>query len=295
MDILLGVDTLSYHCRLVEGEISLEEVIRESAELGAAFVQLNAVHVKDRDERGVESLRVLADSLGVGLTLSGDVVGRAGSGDTVAEGAARVQAWVDLAERIGSPFARVSSGFYRNELIQFPEKILAEQRYVIDALRAATENSESTVKVLLENHSDFTADEYVEIIENVDRDRVGVFLDVINPISVLLDPLPVITRLAPWAPAGHVKDYRLVSRYVPDRFHRRGFDVQFCYPGEGVADLPALIGLLRDAPERDTPYLMSIEGLDNAPGVADQRERLDASLKMLRDLTLTPSSSASAK
>ncbi len=40
---------------------------------------------------------------------------------------------------------------------------------------------------------------------------------------------------------------------------------------------------------RDAPYLLSIEGLDNAPGIADQRERLDASLKVLRDLTLRSS------
>jgi sugar phosphate isomerase/epimerase len=284
MNILLGVDTLSYHCRLVEGEITLEDVVRESAELGYSFVQLNAVHVKDYDDARLAALRQVAEGSGVRLTLSGDVVGRAGRGDTVEEGAARVKAWVALAEQIGSPFARVSSGFYRNELLGQPDKIAEEQRYVSAALQAAVADSTSSVKVLLENHSDFTADEYVEIIESVDRDRVGVFLDVINPISVLLDPLPVIRRLAPWAPAGHVKDFRMVSHYVPDKFHRRGFDVQFCYPGEGVADLPSLIGLLRDAPERDAPYLLSVEGLDNAPGVADQRERLTNSLKVLRDL-----------
>jgi sugar phosphate isomerase/epimerase len=290
MKILLGVDTLSYHCRLAEREISLEEVVRECAELGAAYVQLNAVHLQDYDEAAIDALVRAAGAAGIALTLSGDVVGRANRGDSVAEGAERVKGWVELAERLGSPFARVSSGFYRNELLGHPEQIVAEQRYVTGALQAATEGSSSSVKVLLENHSDFTADEYVEIIQSVDGDRVGVFLDVINPISVLLDPLPVITRLAPWAPAGHVKDFRMVSHYVPDRFHRTGFDVQFCYPGEGVADLASLVGLLRDAPERDAPYMLSIEGLENQAGVADQRERLGASLKLLGDLTaVTPS------
>jgi sugar phosphate isomerase/epimerase len=289
VNILLGVDTLSYHCRLETGEIALEEVLRESAELGARFVQLNAYHVRQRDDAGIDGLRLLAEELGLGLTLSGDVIGRAGDGDTVEEGVARIQAWVKLAERLGSPFARVSSGFYRNELIQYPERIRAEQRYVIDALRGATEGSRGEVKVLLENHSDFTPDEYVEIIEGVDSDRVGVFLDIINPISVLTEPLPVIERLAPWAPAGHAKDYRLVSQYVEDRFHRRGFDVQFCYPGEGVADLRSFVGVLRRLPERDVPYRLSIEGLDNHPGVADQRKRLAASLELLGELTLEPS------
>ncbi|MBO0748600.1 MAG: hypothetical protein J2O47_09615, partial [Acidimicrobiaceae bacterium] len=101
MNILLGVDTLSYHCRLVEHEISLEEVVRECAELGAAYVQLNAIHLKDYDEGAVDTLVRAADDAGISLTLSGDVVGRANRGDTVAEGAARVKGWVELAERLG--------------------------------------------------------------------------------------------------------------------------------------------------------------------------------------------------
>lgn len=296
MDIVLGVDTLSYHCRLVEGEISLEEVLREVADLGYTFVQFNAVHVRDRDTAGLEGLRALADDLGLGITLSGDVVGRVGNGDTVDGGVERITAWVALAETIGSPFARVSSGFYRAELFDKPGLIAAEQRYVTDTLRRAVDEVPGDVAILLENHSDFTADEYAEIIEGVGSDRVGVFLDLINPISSLQDPLPVISRLAPLAPSGHVKDFRLVSRYVEDRFHRRGFDVQWCYPGEGVADLTSLVGVLAGSADRAEPYRLSVEGLDNHPGVADQRERLAASLTFLRKLiTDAPAAAATSR
>lgn len=296
MDIVLGVDTLSYHCRLVEGEISLEDVLREIADLGYAFVQFNAVHVRDRDTAGLEGLRALADDLGLGITLSGDVVGRVGNGDTVDGGVERITAWVALAETIGSPFARVSSGFYRAELFDKPGLIAAEQRYVTDTLRRAVDQVPGDVQILLENHSDFTADEYAEIIDGVGSDRVGVFLDLINPISSLQDPMPVISRLAPLAPSGHVKDFRLVSRYVEDRFHRRGFDVQWCYPGEGVADLTSLVGVLAGSADRAEPYRLSVEGLDNHPGVADQRERLAASLTFLRKLiTGAPAAAATSR
>jgi sugar phosphate isomerase/epimerase len=281
--VVLGVDTLSYHCRLAESEISLEDVMREVADLGAAFVQFNAVHVRGRPRAGLEGLRGLAGELGLGITLSGDVVGRAGDGDTVESGVARIREWVELAETIGSPFARVSSGFYRNELMAFPDRIVAEQRYVTETLRRAVDEVPGGVRILLENHSDFTAEEYVEIIEGVGGDRVGVFLDLINPISALQDPLTVVRTLAPLAPAGHAKDFRIESRYVEDRFHRRGFDVQWCYPGEGVADLASLMGVLT-ATDRDEPYRLSVEGLDNHPGVADQRERLAASLAFLGSL-----------
>lgn len=286
MEILLGVDTLSYHCRLSGGEISLEEVLRECAGLGAAFVQLNSYHLRDRSPDRLPELRALAAELELGLTLSGDVIGRAGDGDTIEAGVERVMGWARQAQALGSPFVRISSGFYRNELLGFPERIRAEQQYVADALRAAVDAVPDDVTILLENHSDFTPEEYVEIIEQVGSDRVRVFLDIINPVSMLLDPLPVVRRLAPWAPAGHAKDYRLVSRYVEDRFHRRGFDVQYCYPGEGVADLGSLVGTIA-ATEGNGPYHLSIEGLDNYPGVADQRERLTASLETLRKVVVS--------
>lgn len=284
MDILLGVDTLSYHCRLAEGEVSLEQVLQEASELGADFVQLNAHHVRERSRDELAGLRRLADEVHLGLTLSGDVVGRAVDGDSADTGADRVMRWVELAERLSSPFVRVSSGFYRNEVLGRPDRIRAEQRFLIEALEVTARRAEATgITVLLENHSDFTPDEYVEIIESVGMGRIGVFLDIINPVSMLLDPVPVVRQLAPWAIAGHAKDYRLQSNYVPDRFHRRGFDVQYCYPGEGVADLPSLINALVAA-QTTTSYRLSIEGLDNYPGVADQRDRLASSLALLRQL-----------
>jgi sugar phosphate isomerase/epimerase len=278
--IVLGVDTLTYHCRLATGQIALEDVLREVADLGASFVQFNAVHVRERPQAGLESLRGLAGELGLEITLSGDVVGRAGHGDTVESGVERIRAWAQLAETLGSPFVRVSSGFYRNELLAHPERIAVEQQYVTDALRRAVDDVPGDVQILLENHSDFTSEEYTQIIEGVGSDRVAVFLDLINPISALQDPLPVIRRLAPLAPAGHAKDFRIESRYVEDRFHRRGFDVQWCYPGEGVADLRSLMGVLVST-ERDQPYRLSVEGLDNYPDVTDQRARLAASLEFL--------------
>jgi sugar phosphate isomerase/epimerase len=280
MNVLLGVDTLTYHCRIEAGEISHEQIFTDAAELGFAFVQLNAYHLRELQPAELSALRGAASDAGIHLTLSGDVVGRAGRGDTVESGVGRLAAWIEIAELIGSPFVRCSSGFYRNELMKTPGAIADEQKYVTETLAAAAGTLSGQVQIVLENHSDFTPDEYVQIIEQVGSDRVRVFLDVINPVTMLLDPLPVVERLFPWASAGHVKDFKLVSRYVPDRFHRTGFDVQYCYPGEGVANLDALLGVLARA-EREGDYRLAIEALDSQAGVPDQRERLTASLARL--------------
>ena len=101
--------------------------------------------------------------------------------------------------------------------------------------------------LLLENHSDFSAQEYRSIIEAVGADRVGVFLDLINPISAFENPEPVVAMLAPYARAGHVKDYRLRSELTEGGYHRRGFDVRYSYPGGGGRG-PPIAG--RDAARR---------------------------------------------
>ena len=179
---------------------------------------------------------------------------------------------------------RVVSGFYRAELFGREDLIEMERRYVVEVLRhAAPLAVEDGVTLLLENHSDFTASEYRSIVEEVGNGRVGVFLDLINPIAALDDPLPVIAELAPLAPAGHVKDYVFRSLPTDDGYHRRGFEVLYRYPGEGVADLAALTAALaRGLGERE--FFLTVEGLDNRADVADQRERLDRSFRALREM-----------
>ncbi|MBO0821677.1 MAG: sugar phosphate isomerase/epimerase, partial [Nocardiopsaceae bacterium] len=172
MDILLGVDTLCYHCRLVTGDITHADVLAEISDLGARFVQLNTYHLEDFTPADIDKLRARADSLGLGITLAGTQVGRAAEGD-IGPAVARVRKWLDLARALGSPYMRVSSGFYRNELMGDPDAIRAEQRYVSDVLAAATGDT-ADVQVLIENHSDFTPDEYVELIEAVGAARLGV-------------------------------------------------------------------------------------------------------------------------
>lgn len=166
MKLAFGVDTLSYHCRLEAGEVSHQQICREVRDLGFTFLQLNAYHLRAMSPGDVASIHKEANSLDLDLTLSGDVIGRAMNGDTVESGVQRV-GWVELAQAIGSPYVRVSSGFYRNELLQRPGAILAEHDYVIRVLSAAAEQAPPDCTVLLENHSDFTPDEYVEIVEQV--------------------------------------------------------------------------------------------------------------------------------
>jgi sugar phosphate isomerase/epimerase len=282
MELVLGTDTLCWHTRLEAGELTLAEVFGEARSAGAEFVQLSLHHARELDAAGLADVARQAADAGLPLLASGDFVGSATKGATVEEGAARVAAWIEQAGVIGSPILRVASGFYRAALAGRPELIDREREHVTGVLEASVDRADAAgVHLLLENHSDFSSHEYVEIVQALDR-RVGVFLDLINPISSLEDPAPVVERLAPLAPAGHIKDYVFESDFVPDRYHRRGFHVHYRYPGEGVADLSALLA----AVDRSVTgaFHLSVEGLDNRAGVADQHERLTASLRHIRTL-----------
>jgi sugar phosphate isomerase/epimerase len=266
--LVLGADTLCWHARLEAGEIDLDGVIADARQAGAAFVQLNLHHARALDDRALADLARRAD--GLRLLASGDFL----QGDDARE---RVARWAHRAAVIGSPILRVASGFYRADLAGRPDLIAAQADHVVAVLGASLDLG---VRVLLENHSDFTAAEYVEIVERIGD--VGVFLDMINPVSSFEDPAPVIERLAPLAPAGHVKDYELVSDFVEDGYHRRGWDLRWRYPGEGVADLRMLLGVLLGAAEGE--FLLSVEGLDNRAGLADQVDRLRKSLDAVQML-----------
>jgi sugar phosphate isomerase/epimerase len=284
MTIAIGVDSLCWHMRLTTGAITAERVLEQAASLGAPVLALNLHHVRERSVAELGELHSRARNIGVRLLAQGDFIGSPRRGDDVGTGVAKIHAWVERAAALESPSLRLVSGFYRAELAGQPELIDAERRYVTAVLAQASANARAAdVRLLLENHSDFTVDEYEHIVHDVGRERIGVFLDLINPIVTFDDPLRAIERLAPLASSGHIRDFELRSIQQPDHYHRRGFEVLYRYPGEGVAPLPALTSkLARVVGER--PYDLLIEGLDSRAGVDDQVERLGPALSHLRSL-----------
>jgi sugar phosphate isomerase/epimerase len=284
MKIAVGVDSLCWHMRLAAGAITIDQVLADAAALGAPVVTLNLHHVRERSVSQLGQLLGRARSLGLRLLAQGDFIGSPRLGDDVSSGVARIHEWVERAAAIESPSLRLVSGFYRAELAGKPEVIEAERRYVSEVLERASESARAAgVRLLLENHSDFTVDEYERIVRDVGRDRMGVFLDLINPLVTFDDPMRAIERLGPLAPSGHIRDFELRSIQQPDSYHRRGFEVLYRYPGEGVAPVAALVRKLTQV-VGDRPYDLSIEGLDSRAEVDDQVERLAPAMAYVRGL-----------
>jgi 3-oxoisoapionate decarboxylase len=286
--IVLGADTLCWHARLETGDISVEGVLEEAASAGAQYLQLTLHHARDRSIEDLTRLAHQARDAGLRILASGEFLGGARFGDDPRVGAERIGAWLERADALGSPLLRVTSGFYRADLAARPDAIEAERRWVIEALTESLPAAQDAgVTLALENHSDFSAGEYRSIVEAVGDDCLRVFLDVINPVAALEDPVPVVAALAPLAVAGHVKDYELKSIQTAGGYHRRGFSVLYRYPGEGIADLPRIWSALASGLDgRELP--VAVEGLDSLAQVRDQTERLRRSFEHLRGLVAVP-------
>jgi sugar phosphate isomerase/epimerase len=282
--LVLGADTLCWHQRLEQRDLTLDDCLAEAAEAGARFIQLSLHHARELPDAELKALARRAGDLGLAILASGDPLGGAHRGESPATATARIERWITRALALGSPILRVASGFYRADLAAQPGAIEAERNWTIEALGGALPAARAAGVVLaIENHSDFTVAEYRSILDALGDVRV--FLDLINPVSALEDPEPVVRGLAPLAAAGHVKDYVLESIWTEGQYHRRGFRVLWRYPGEGVADLRALLQVLIEA--RDGRALhMSVEGLDNRADRRDQVTRLRRSLALVRELTL---------
>ncbi len=231
--IRLGVDTLCWHLRLENGAVTLEDVLEQAAGLEAEFVQVNLHHVRGLQLEDLGRLAARADGAGPSSPRLRRLP-RAGPKRRRTGGRHRADPCVARARRgARQPILRVVSGFYRAELMGQPELIEAERRYVVDVLRGALPAADAAgVALLLENHSDFTVDEYRSLVAEAGG-STGVFLDLINPIAALDDPVPAVQALAPLARAGHVKDYVFESIPTDDGYHRRGFAVRYRYPGRG--------------------------------------------------------------
>jgi len=282
--ITLGVDTLCWHMRLEAGAITPEQVLADAASLDAHVVAVNIHHVRNRSSAQLVELAAHAASLDIRLLASGDFVGSPRHGDEPGVGVERIEGWLEGAVALGSPTLRLASGFYRADLAGHPELIEHERTYVTEVLRRSSAAATSAgIRLILENHSDFTIDEYERIVQEAGPETVGVFLDLINPIMTFDDPFRAIATLAPLARSGHIRDYELISVQQPDAYHRRGFDVRYRYPGEGAAPLRALIDALT-ATVGDRPYDLLVEGLDSRADVDDQLERLAPAMTLVRSM-----------
>jgi sugar phosphate isomerase/epimerase len=95
----------------------------------------------------------------------------------------------------------------------------------------------------VENHKDWTADEFFALVREYESEYFGVCLDTGNNIAMLDDPMEFVETFAPYAVTTHIKDMGVEND--PD-----GFLLSEVALGKGALDLPRVVETIRKARPR---------------------------------------------
>ncbi len=245
----VGIDSYCYHRFF--GEVypdqkkpardwTIQDFLKRAKELKVDGVSLESCFLPTRSDQGwFKELKAQLDDYGL------DRVYAWGHPDGLERGQ-NFTAYDDMvaqipnAVTIGAEVMRVvgSSLMFRHEPHGPQVKALAKM-----FKKAVKVAKHYNVKLAVENHIDFTSDEILQLLTEVDSEYFGLNFDTGNFLRLLDDPVAGMEKLAPYVLATHVKDL------MPDRcakptdwFFFAGVPV-----GKGLIDNQRLAELLNKA------------------------------------------------
>jgi sugar phosphate isomerase/epimerase len=206
--------------------------LRHCAALGAAGVQ---TRIGIHDARDLERLRSEAEERR--MYLEGIVALPAD-----ADGVKRFEEELRCAKEAGATVLRtVTLNSRRYETFDTAEAFRAFARKAWESLRLAEPVARRLgVRLAVENHKDWRADELLGMLRRLDSAHVGVCVDTGNSIALLEEPLEVVRAYAPWAFTTHYKDMAVAE-------YESGFLLAEVPLGQGILDLKEVLAVLKKA------------------------------------------------
>lgn len=122
----------------------------------------------------------------------------------------------DVAGVIGAKVLRVCGGVILPNMFGKPIHVsILKKREIEEVARRlkvfAADAALEGLTVAIENHSEYTADEMLEILERAESDNLKVTLDTGNALYLGEDPAETARRLAPHAAYTHIKNLKKVG------------------------------------------------------------------------------------
>ena len=217
----VGIDNYCYHRFFGEiyaqqkdpgRRITIEWFVDRAKQLGVDGVSLESCFFPGFEPAYLDGLKSQLDAAGLMRVFAwGHPDGLEGGKSKTA-----YQEMVEMiphARRLGADVMRVvgSSLMFRFENHQ--EQIERLTGMFREAVRVAADHG---VKLAIENHIDFTSDEIVQLLDQVDSDHLGVNFDTANFARLLDDPVKGMRKLAPRVLATHIKDLKVNAQASVD-------------------------------------------------------------------------------
>lgn len=111
------------------------------------------------------------------------------------------------------------------------------------------------VVVALENHKDWTLEDFLALLKTYQSEYLQVCLDFGNNLAMLDDPMELVEGLAPYAKSTHIKDMGL-------QVYNDGFLLSEVPLGEGMLDLPKIVEIIQ---KRNPNTKFSLEMITRDP------------------------------
>ena len=278
----VGIDNYCYHRFFGEiyaqqkdpgRRITIEWFVARAKQLGVDGVSLESCFFPGFEPAYLDGLKSQLDAAGLMRVFAwGHPDGLEGGKSKTA-----YQEMVEMiphARRLGADVMRVvgSSLMFRFENHQ--EQIERLTGMFREAVRIAADHG---VKLAIENHIDFTSDEIVQLLDQVDSDHLGVNFDTANFARLLDDPVKGMRKLAPRVLATHIKDLKVNAQAsVDDWFFFSSTPV-----GDGFVDNLALARLLKEAGYKG---FLAVETDFLHPDYADEDEAVAQSVVALKKI-----------
>jgi 3-oxoisoapionate decarboxylase len=237
-DIPMGIVVHSYATRWhlktesknYPGFSNAIELLEHCQKIGAGGLQ---VVVRDWSADFTKKMRDRREKLG--LYLEGSIAVPANKEDVT-----RFENEVVNAKEAGAVIQRtVTSSGRRYEAFHSAQEVEAFKTKAMESLKLAEPVlRKHKVKLAVENHKDWRADELAYALKQLSSEWVGVTLDFGNSLSLIEDPMEVVQTLVPFIFSTHVKDMG-VEEYAD------GFLLSEVPLGKGFLDLPKIVALCK--------------------------------------------------
>jgi 3-oxoisoapionate decarboxylase len=206
------------------------DLIEHCRRIGAGGVQ---VGVKDWSTDFAKKVRDQREK--AGLYLEGSI----GLPKTAAEVGTFEQEVKNAREAGATVLRTVCSGGRRYETFKTKAEFQQFQKNALASLQLAEPVlRKHKVKLGIENHKDYRADELAAVLKGLQSEWIGVTLDFGNSMALLEDPMEVVHTLVPYLVSTHVKDMG-VQEYAD------GFLLSEVPLGQGILDLKSIVAICR--------------------------------------------------
>jgi 3-oxoisoapionate decarboxylase len=219
--------------------MTLEDFLRRAHELEVGGVSLESCFLPRLDSEYLAQVRGLLDEYRLDRVFAwGHPDGLEGGTNKDAYG--EMIRCFECARGIGAKVMRVvgSSLRFRNQ----PHEPQIER--LTKMFREAVKvGEEYGIRMAIENHIDFTAEEMLCLLTEVNSPWLGVNFDTGNFLRLLDDPIKGMAKLAPYVYATHIKDLKIQRGVAADEW----YFFSSTPVGDGLVDNGKLVQLLADA------------------------------------------------